>query len=86
MLIALAYILRHVTTDGRLRSFNGQIQMTSALFPYKSTFKNGPHVESSFPALHSSCSIKRFMRSFHLLDLINLLSNVNWSAGKAELT
>ena len=45
MLIALAYILRHVTTDGRLRSFNGQIQMTSALFPYKSTFKNRPHVK-----------------------------------------
>jgi hypothetical protein len=51
MLITLAYILRHVTTDGRLRSFNGQIQMTSAIFPYKSTFKNGPHVKSAFPAI-----------------------------------
>ena len=56
MLIALAYILRHVTTDGRLRSFNGQIQMTSALFPYKSTFKNGPHVKYAYPALKSTYS------------------------------
>ena len=56
MLIALAYILRHVTTDGRLKSFNGQIQMTSALFPYKSTLKNRPHVKSAFPALQSTCS------------------------------
>ena len=56
MLIALAYILRHVTTDGRLKSFNGQIQMTSALFPYKSTFKNGPHIKSAFPELQSTCS------------------------------
>ena len=38
MLIALAYILRHVTTDGRLRSFNGQIQMTSALFSLQINF------------------------------------------------
>ena len=82
MLITLAYILRHVTTDGRLRSFNGQIQMTSALFPYKSTFKNGPQVKSAFPIN----LLKRFMRSSHQLDLMNLLNNLNWSAGKAELT